>query len=383
MPAVALTMGNDQSLPPSPPDDGPAREQTSGPESTKTTTATRARTGTRAAVQKVRTDVAELREAVETMQEFFFMRNDSQAVHGLQDWTTMHWADELAKHPEPAAKLCDNLFQGDADTSTAQELAERIKLAIVKPLPAKQWSQICEFQNRVLNAAFEAEQQAVIHYMSQPVLSTMMFNAAFPLGVEDGVMRHKYQFAIKNSGLNRKAHKENSAVTLLVYGALLACTLAFFTYMGVMMGWDGYWDLAATVVDKTDPNWSTAMKKRNKHRGTVASLLSAASFSLCINGSLDKFGKIDPSSSTVFIGMVLGGTWGFVLDQIFGSDEGYREYLSTQSPVTARPYQRPSRPAVFVARRYLWSPQDGMKYAMGVLVSERYGRYLVTILFDM
>ena len=98
---------------------------------------------------------------------------------------------------------------------------------------------------------------------------------------------------------------------------------------------------------------------------------------------LDKFGLIDPSSSTVFIGMFLGGTWGFVLDQIFGSDEGYREYLSTQSPVTARPYQRPSRPAVLVARRYLWSPQDGMKYAMGVLVSERYGRYLVTILFDM
>ena len=50
--------------------------------------------------------------------------------------------------------------------------------------------------------------------LAQPVLSTMMFNAAFPLGVEDGVMRHKYQFAIKNSGLNRKAHKENSAVTL-------------------------------------------------------------------------------------------------------------------------------------------------------------------------
>ena len=52
---------------------------------------------------------------------------------------------------------------------------------------------------------------------------------------------------------------------------------------------------------------------------------------------LDKFGLIDPSSSTVFIGMFLGGTWGFVLDQIFGSDEGYREYFSTVS-VTARPF---------------------------------------------
>ena len=57
---------------------------------------------------------------------------------------------------------------------------------------------------------------------------------------------------------------------------------------------------------------------------------------------LDKFGLIDPSSSTVFIGMFLGGTWGFVLDQIFGSDEGYREYLSTVSS-DGPSIQRPSR----------------------------------------
>ena len=55
--------------------------------------------------------------------------------------------------------------------------------------------------------------------------------------------------------------------------------------------------------------------------------------------------------------MVLGGTWGFVLDNMFGTDEGYREYL--------------------------WSPQGGMRYAMGLLRSDRYGRYIVTILFDM
>ena len=35
-----------------------------------------------------------------------------------------------------------------------------------------------------MNAAFEEERQAEIHYMSQPVLSTMMFNSEFPLGVE-------------------------------------------------------------------------------------------------------------------------------------------------------------------------------------------------------
>jgi hypothetical protein len=72
---------------------------------------------------------------------------------------------------------------------------------------------------------------------------------------------------------------------------------------------------------------------------------------------LDKFGQIDPSSSTVFVGMTLGGTWGFVLDNMFATDEGFREYL--------------------------WDPTEGMRYAMGALASAKYARYMVTILFDM
>ena len=59
----------------------------------------------------------------------------------------------------------------------------------------------------------------------------------------------------------------------------------------------------------------------------------------------------------VFIGLTLGGTWGFVLDNMLGTDEGFREYL--------------------------WSPSGGMRYAMGTLATPRYGRFLVTILFDM
>ena len=72
---------------------------------------------------------------------------------------------------------------------------------------------------------------------------------------------------------------------------------------------------------------------------------------------IDKFGLIDPSTSTVLVGMTLGGTWGFVLDNMLGTDEGFREYL--------------------------WSPERGMAYAMGCLYSHRFGRYVVTILFDM
>ena len=76
-----------------------------------------------------------------------------------------------------------------------------------------------------------------------------------------------------------------------------------------------------------------------------------------MNSSLDKIGKIDPSTSTVLIGMLLGGTFGFILDTMLGSDEGLREYL--------------------------WDPPSGMRYALGSLATDRFGRYIVTILFDM
>ena len=55
--------------------------------------------------------------------------------------------------------------------------------------------------------------------------------------------------------------------------------------------------------------------------------------------------------------MTLGGTFGFVLDNQIGSDEGFREYL--------------------------WSPTVGMKYALGCLASARYVRFCITLLFDM
>ena len=65
-------------------------------------------------------------------------------------------------------------------------------------------------------------------------------------------------------------------------------------------------------------------------------------------------GKIDPSTSTVLIGMLLGNTFGFLLDTMLGSDEGLREYL--------------------------WATTSGMKYALGSLATAKFGRNIVTIL---
>ena len=59
----------------------------------------------------------------------------------------------------------------------------------------------------------------------------------------------------------------------------------------------------------------------------MASCLQSFSFSLTVNALLDKFGRIDPATSTVLIGMFLGNTFGFMLDTMIASDEGLREYL--------------------------------------------------------
>ena len=56
-------------------------------------------------------------------------------------------------------------------------------------------------------------------------------------------------------------------------------------------------------------------------------------------------------------GFVRRQTFSFIADTMIGSDEGLREYL--------------------------WNPQGGMKYALGSLASARYGRYLISILFEV
>ena len=56
-------------------------------------------------------------------------------------------------------------------------------------------------------------------------------------------------------------------------------------------------------------------------------------------------------------GFVRPQTFNFIADTMIGSDEGLREYL--------------------------WNPQSGMKYALGSLASARYGRYLISILFEV
>ena len=162
---------------------------------------------------------------------------------------------------------------------------------------------------------------------------------------------------IANSGLRRIQHKNNKVITYGVYAFMLLLVAMAAGFLGMFMNRTGTWTLEDTIQDATRVNNRALIDERTKTRGTVASCLQAFSFSLTVNAMLDKFGRVDPSTSTIFIGMMLGGTFGFMLDNQIGSDEGFREYL--------------------------WSPSSGMKYALGSLASQRYVRFIITLFFDM
>jgi len=225
----------------------------------------------------------------------------------------------------------------------------------------REWEAIISYQNFSLSGRCDHSEEAT-YYIENSLRNTFLFKRDFPLGVDPYLFsnsKNKWSFAIANSGLSETRHKASFAITCAIYSMMAAITtMGCCTLMYYMVGKPDLWDMQlGTIQDTWDPMYSVKLNERTKERGTVASILSALTFSLTINATLDAIGKIDPSTSTVFVGMLLGGTWGFVLDNMLGSDEGFREYR--------------------------WSPWEGMKYGIGSLATSRYGRYLITIIFDM
>ena len=318
------------------------------------------------------------------MEQFYFMAPGSKRIHGLRKWSNEDWVKYMTKYPAPAETLIlfgtPSLFEGDDRESEVRkmldralehrfdaEMASEVRARLAEPLPLDVWEAVLIFQNEVLY--FEGEIEGRIEgaaaengvYMDPALLHNVLFDREFPLGVEEVLMREHTKFALTHSGggFHKVQYRKSNGVSAAIYGFIVFGIVFLITYLIARMtpGDPNHWVLEATIQDTSAPDYASAVALRGRSRGRVASLLNAMTFSLVINASLDKFGLIDPSTSTVLIGMTLGGTWGFVLDNIFGSDEGFREYL--------------------------WSPQRGMWYAMGCLLTERFYRYIVTILFDM
>jgi hypothetical protein len=107
----------------------------------------------------------------------------------------------------------------------------------------------------------------------------------------------------------------------------------------------------------TNPTSSAEEKKnRSKDRGQAASMFSVLGFGT-MSGLIDAVADVNASTSTALIGMLCGGTYGFIMDNALGSEDGYRTWKTNVS--------------------------KAMQYGLGTLGSGRYARYFITVMFDM
>lgn len=303
---------------------------------------------------------------------FDFMRNDTHPLIGLEDWSSVQWCQQFLKDTHETDKFLCSFFPTGAQITKEVEdilngphsreekyekLADMVTERLNLPLPSFAWKAVTMYQNQCVNSGREDVARV---YIDPRLRANLIFDRDFPLGVEHHLIcdeKKQANFALEHSGVSSVTHDDSSWMTMFVYLIILGGIGATIAMLIIYLA-KPIWDIESTVIlDTKNSTQAQAVLARTKDRAFVASMFATLSFSLTINASIDKFGQIDPSTSTVLIGMTLGNTFGFVLDNLLGSDEGFREYL--------------------------WSAMDGMKYAVGSLGTERYARYLVTILFDM
>lgn len=176
---------------------------------------------------------------------------------------------------------------------------------------------------------------------------------------------HPFPATVETVGKDRWARIAlNSAGKKVTYGSGSEDKVKYVMLAAVALGVGGMvYKILSTMRDtsvmttRTEGVSPKEIEDRQKTRGLLASLISALAFSLTINTAIDATGKVSSATSTALIGMVLGGTIGFLLDNALGSEEGFAK--SSES----------------IGR--------GARHAFHSMASGKYGRYIVTILFDM
>lgn len=114
-------------------------------------------------------------------------------------------------------------------------------------------------------------------------------------------------------------------------------------------------DKKTTRYEGSDPDIDKS--KRQQSRGAIGSIIVSFFFGT-LNFLVDKYGAINPATSTALVGMCFGGTLGFLMDNTIGSDTGFR--LTCER-----------------GRLVAW------KYALGMMSSPAYLRYTLTVLLDL
>ena len=277
-------------------------------------------------------------KSIKTRLYFKNLRQDVQPLYGLQDWPVKEWRAAFSSvHAKELSKTL-NIKPG------YNELLKKIDEGLL----LDEWVEILKFQNKYMNGKFETDPNRL--YVHDTLLSNSIHRQMFPLGIFD---EQDWEFAVRNSGLYSVEHKlSNRNINIIMLSLMIFSAIGLVTFLAVVLNKE-YWNIEHTIQNVTTDD----ILYRTKERGTLATMLGGITFSLFVNAGMDVFGKIDPSTSTALIGIFLGNTWGFVLDNMLGTDEGYREYL--------------------------WNTQDGMRFALGCLYSAKFMRYMITLVFDM
>jgi hypothetical protein len=95
---------------------------------------------------------------------------------------------------------------------------------------------------------------------------------------------------------------------------------------------------------------------RQSSRGALASVATTV-FMLVMNIVMDGWIKVDGGTSSALVGLLLGSIIGFIIDQLIGTDTG-----------------------LALCKR---NPKDGLNYAYGSMFTSMFGRYIITVFFDM
>lgn len=135
---------------------------------------------------------------------------------------------------------------------------------------------------------------------------------------------------------------------------ILVGTLVVAVFCSVQMVHSNMVNEKTRRYDESDPE--SDKRERQARRGSVASIMISLSFGL-LNFLVDRYGDVNAATSTAMIGLGFGGTLGFLMDNTIGSDKGF-QILNEQGPLQA------------------W------KYALGLLMTGAYLRYVLTVLLD-
>ena len=281
---------------------------------------------------KVAQDAKQITVAVSPAAQFRHLTPSQQVVQGLQRWDEAEWVRCLGKYPDKAGSFLGKFLPGAfLEQSTAKDVAKQCVGRMSESMSFDDWAEVAQFQNYCLN--MDAGRSGDDLYLSPELVSQYMADRDFPLGTDNGLSVEPWSFAVAHSGEHFLQYQRNRVVTLLVIAVLVSILVFSIIYTAGLMARGDLWNLESTSGFPYD---TEAIDLRTKERGTVASMLVAFTFALSVNSSLDKFGLIEPSTSTVFVGMLLGGTFGFMLDNQLGGDEGFREYLCMCLPARER-----------------------------------------------